>query len=152
MDFRTIVNIPDPGFRITYEDKLFLIGSCFASNISTKLTSCKFRVTENPFGIVYNPLSIADTLERLASGRQFAEDETAHHNGLWVSFSHHGSFSSPDRDKALERMNASFLAGQRGLEEASVVVITLGTAWVYENSDDGNLWQLLTTFPVLAYS
>ena len=66
MEFRTIVDINDPGFRIEPCEEMLFVGSCFADNIGARFKEEKFRATVNPFGVMYNPASILHTVERLA--------------------------------------------------------------------------------------
>ena len=64
MDFRTIVNIPEPTFSIGPQERMLFVGSCFADNIGRRFVEEKFRATVNPFGVMYNPCSILHTVER----------------------------------------------------------------------------------------
>lgn len=89
-------------------------------------------VCVNPFGVLYNPASISQALERLASGRPFGEDELFENNGLWHSFGHHGDFSGQDRETTLAKINHALTDGAAALTKADYLMLTLGTAWVYE--------------------
>lgn len=66
MEFRTIVDINAPGFRIEQCEEMLFVGSCFADNIGARFKEEKFRATVNPFGVMYNPASILHTVERLS--------------------------------------------------------------------------------------
>lgn len=124
MNWQTLVHIPVSERKLRYEDTFLSLGSCFADNISHKLRSSFFRVCANPFGTLYNPLSIA---------RCFGDkcDYVLEHNQLFHSMFHHGSFSSSTLDELQARTDASWQVCQRAIEEASVVIVTWGTAWVY---------------------
>lgn len=137
MELHTEVNIGNYGFGISHKDRGLLIGSCFASEIGNRLSANKFYVAVNPFGVVYNPFSVVNTLSRLESGTEFTELEIFSHNGLWNSFSHHGSFSSADKETVLDDINKSVDRGFRALRDSSYIIITLGTAWVFENIASG---------------
>lgn len=130
--FRTIVHTPEYGFRIGHEQRGLLIGSCFATSIGEKLEQYKMPVNVNPFGVVYNPVSAVQTLERLESGTPAQESDLWEHQGIWFSFSHHGSFASPDKNTVLKRINQSIAEGHKALQACDYLVLTLGTAWVYE--------------------
>ena len=65
MEFRTIVDIPDPGFRIDPCEKMLFVGSCFADSIGRRFREEKFLAVVNPFGVMYNPASILHTIQRL---------------------------------------------------------------------------------------
>lgn len=132
MEFRTSVEIPAFPFRIGPSQQGLVLGSCFAGHIGGWLRDGKMPVTVNPFGVLYNPASIAQALERLASGHPFEEGELVEHNGLWHSFAHHGDFSGTDKEAVLAGMNAALAQGAEALEKADYLMLTLGTAWVYE--------------------
>lgn len=132
MDFRIPVEIPPYPFRIGPSDRGLVVGSCFAAHIGGWLRSGKMPLCVNPFGVLYNPASISQALERLASGRLFGEDELFENNGLWHSFGHHGDFSGQDRETTLAKINHALTDGTAALTKADYLMLTLGTAWVYE--------------------
>ena len=126
MNFTTPIHIPAADKPIAYTDHILLLGSCFADNIAAKLAEYYFQITANPFGTLYNPLSIAQAL----SLQQVPE--LVEWGGLYHSMYHHGAFSSPDRLQTGQNIRQSIDCLQRAFAEASVVIITFGTAWVYE--------------------
>lgn len=101
------------------------------------MTERKISADINPFGIVYNPVSVAATLERLVEGREWREEELIRHGGLWHSFSHHGDFSGESAAEALSRINSRLLFSSQYLRKADFLVVTLGTARVYELKSTG---------------
>ncbi len=129
--FRTPVDVVPAPFRADYAHPFFLMGSCFSEYTASRLQSMKFRVCCNPFGVVFNPASIARSLLRLCSGKPFCEADLDSNDGLFFSYDVHGSFSDPDREHALEGMNRALSGGHQALKEAKYLMITLGTAWVY---------------------
>ncbi len=131
MIFRTIIPIK-PQAWISHSTHFMLLGSCFAENIGQRLLDFRFRGDVNPFGVLYNPLSIAQALERLTENRPFVADELFEHNSLWHSWMHHGSFSDPSKEIALEKMNQRFCTAVENLAHADLLSITFGSAWVYE--------------------
>jgi hypothetical protein len=88
----------------------------------------------NPMGILYNPISIHNALQRIIEGREFTEDELFYHNGLWASFMHHGSFSHSDKNEALRIMNERLHEAHQQLQNATHLIITFGSAEVYEHN------------------
>ena len=66
MKFRTEIEITSLGVKIGYENRVLALGSCFAAHIARKLAGAKFRVAENPSGILFNPLSIAAAIRSYA--------------------------------------------------------------------------------------
>jgi len=99
--------------------------------LAGKLDQLKFNVTANPFGIIYNPVSVSGVLEKLLSPDRFAEDDLFEHLGLWHSFAHHGRFSHPDKTLALANINSALSASKLFLEKTARLVLTLGTAHVF---------------------
>lgn len=126
MTFTTPVHITPSPWHIAYTDHILSLGSCFADNIAAKLAEYYFQITANPFGTLYNPLSIAQALSLQDT------PELVEWGGLYHSMYHHGSFSSPDRQQAEQNIRRSIELLQRAFAEATVVIITFGTAWVYE--------------------
>lgn len=131
--FRTTVPAPDFPFCIDHQSKMVLLGSCFAEEIGSRLSENKFRAHINPFGILFNPFSIMNALERMLNHRLYKPEDLLHANDTWVSLDHHGRFNQPDQQTTLDGINASLVAGRERLIEANVVFITLGSAWIYEH-------------------
>lgn len=140
MDFRTKTDITPLNTRLCHSDKLVVMGSCFAEHIGKKLERMKFRTVVNPFGVLYNPLSIAEGLKRLAEKRLFIEDELHEFpDGGWNTWLHHSQYSNPEKGAALAAINQSMEEASRGVAEAEVLIITLGTSWVYRLADTGEV-------------
>ncbi|NQU86912.1 MAG: GSCFA domain-containing protein [Mariniphaga sp.] len=139
MKFFTEVEIPGFPAKIDYSSKIIMMGSCFAEEIGAKLQKLKFNIDINPFGILYNPVSIANSLKILIKKRMFKPGDLYFKDGLWFSFSHHGRFSSEDRDKALEQINSRIEAGAENIRNADYLFLTFGTAWVYELNSTGQV-------------
>ena len=134
MKFTTPINIK-PKKTIDHNSKIIMLGSCFAENIGKKLIESGFNVVMNPMGILYNPISIHNTLERIIEGRNFTENELFYHNGLWTSFMHHGSFSHSDKNEALRIINKRLHEAHEQLKNATHLIITFGSAEVYEHNN-----------------
>ena len=130
MKLYTSVDIAPSEKKIGYDDKILLLGSCFADNIGAKFGEHYFQTTVNPFGTLYNPASIARVLLGVVN-REMALD-IVQHNGLWHSMMHHGSFSHPDKDVLLARCEESQTLLCTALQEASTIIVTFGTSWVYK--------------------
>ena len=133
MKLYTSVNIAPSARQIEYGDKILLLGSCFADNIGAKFSEHYFQATINPFGTLYNPASIALSLTDIQS--PIPDNQIIHHNGLWHSMMHHGAFSDKDKEQLIARCEQSRAQLQRALMEATTVIITFGTSWVYEMED-----------------
>ena len=133
MKFRTEIPIQKFPVDINYKSKVLFLGSCFSDNISQKLIDRGFSVTANPFGVLYNPISIKNGLEILLEKKQFIISDLIQSHGLYHSFSHHGSFSDVSEEKTLKKINHSVKANKNVLKDANVAFITFGTAYVYEH-------------------
>lgn len=121
----TSVDIKPSGSKIGYNDKILLLGSCFADNIGEKFTEHYFQATINPYGTLYNPASMA----RAVGGFR---GEIVEWGGLWHSTMHHGCLSGAEKDIVEANCQAAEKLLQEAVREADVVVVTFGTAWVYE--------------------
>lgn len=132
MKFRTEIEIAPLGTKIGYENRILALGSCFAEHIAGRLAQAKFRVTTNPSGILFNPLSIAATLRSYAEQSPVQHSELGFDGELWFHYGFHGSFSAPEAGQALAAMNAARQVGAEALCTADRLVLTFGTAWVYE--------------------
>jgi len=130
MKLQTIVDIKLSEWKIGYEDKILLVGSCFADSIGQMMQQRALQVTCNPFGTLYNPLSIAQALQMTEM------PPLVEHDGLWHSMAHHGSLSRADKHEAEQAVSDSIQTMQTALNEATVVIVTFGTAWVYEMKDE----------------
>lgn len=130
MELQTKVNIKPSEEQIGYQDKILLLGSCFANNIGEKFSEHYFQATVNPFGTLYNPASIMKAIT--LSFKHDNKHYILQHNGLWHSMMHHGSFSHPDKNELLRRYNESLTIMRNALQEASTIVVTFGTSWIYQ--------------------
>ena len=126
MKLQTIVDIAPSAWKIGYEDKILMLGSCFSDEIGEQMQQRYLNVTCNPFGTLYNPLSIAQALQMTEV------PELIEHEGLWHSMAHHGAFSRASREEAEQAVRGSIETMQQAIQEATVVIVTFGTAWVYE--------------------
>ena len=131
MKLQTIVDIKPSERKIGYEDNILLLGSCFSDEIGAQMQQRRLHVTCNPFGTLYNPLSIAQAINLNLPN---ANDSLplVEYEGLWHSMAHHGSFSRPTREETEQAVNESIRVLQTALSEAATIIITFGTAWVYE--------------------
>jgi hypothetical protein len=131
MKFRFEFDIKKLSQAITHKDRLFLIGSCFTENIGEKLKKYKFSVLENPNGILFNPVSVAEALTSYIESTQLNESNLFQLNEGWHSWKHHSRFSGLTSDEALTKINNSTVQANEYLKEADYLMITLGSAWVY---------------------
>lgn len=139
MNFRTEVNPSKAPISISHKDKVLFIGSCFTENIGNKFKTSGFETDINPFGIMYNPLSICECLQRVAANEVFRSEELVKIGEYWKSYSHHGDFRSTDRQKCLQMINSHLVSSHEFLRQARFVILTLGTSWIYSLKADGRV-------------
>ena len=131
--FFTLVEIPPAKQEINYLHKLMMLGSCFSENIGKKLKEAFFQVDVNPFGVLYNPLSIAMSLERLIENKGFSRSDIFEYQSLWHSFFHSSSFSDVSPEKTLSNIQTRFDESCSFLKKTDFLLLTFGTAWVFED-------------------
>lgn len=144
MELQTRVEIPDSKIRVDYAKKLVFIGSCFAQNISGLFTRLKFDTLVNPFGIIYNPLSIQHMVECIVHQKKYGEGNVLEGDIFqegenWNCWDFHSSFSCKDKQKFFDCLNEAVKGAHAYLKAADVVFITLGTAFVYFLNRTGNV-------------
>lgn len=147
MKFRTEIKVPEYHFGISHEDQTLCVGSCFAEHIGGRLARLKFPSQLNPFGIIYNPVSVANTLERVWSKKYFKETDLVKNQGLWHSFEHHGHFSKAGQSTTLEGLNSALESSHLFLQKTSRLVLTLGTANVFQLRKTGQVVANCHKFP-----
>lgn len=125
---------------ISYDDKIMMLGSCFSDNIGKELCNLGFDVLVNPFGTLYNPISILNSVKRLISGELFAEEDCVQIGAgdeRWCSFCHHTSFACPSKEEFLALANSELLRAREHYLKCSKVIITLGTSWCFRHVESG---------------
>jgi hypothetical protein len=140
MDLQTKVEIPSlEDVKIGYTDQILSLGSCFAENIGRKLAGSCFDVDINPFGVLYNPTSIANSIEILLDEKVFDVSDLFENKELWQSFSHSSLFSDTTVDDCLEKINHRLTQAYQRMNQVNVLLITFGTAWVFEERKSGRV-------------
>lgn len=139
MKFRTEITPPKEMFSIAHRDKIMMIGSCFVENISSRMQEAGFQLDINPFGILYNPISISNALYDLLNRESYSEADLFSHNGIYRSFSHHGRFSGIEKETVLQEINLQLKTSKEFLKKASYLIITFGTAKVYRLLSSGEV-------------
>lgn len=136
-------------------DRIMVLGSCFADSMGSRLAAAGFDVCVNPFGTLYNPVSICNSVARLASGQPFtAEDCVAMGAGagLVCSYSHHTSFARPTAEEFLQNVNAALAKASEFWKSANKVIITLGTAMVWKLTESGEVVSNCLKRPAAEFS
>ena len=133
--FRTIMPAQQAPFSLSYKHQTLSLGSCFAVHIGQRLQKNKFSILNNPFGVLYNPISMLKSLERLRSGQLYQSQDLFEQHNLWHNFDYHGAFSHFKQDMALQAMNDALQQGQKQLNNCQRIILTFGTAYVFEHID-----------------
>jgi len=126
--------------RISYSGSTVLLGSCFADSIGARMSEAGFDACVNPFGTLYNPVSLRDAVERLESGMPFSEADCVEMGagaGLICSFHHHTSFARRTSGEFLEAANSSLSEAHGRWLRADLVILTLGSAFCYRHLESG---------------
>lgn len=140
MQLITPVELPKDIPLIKHSDNLIILGSCFAENIGKQLMERQFKVDINPFGILYNPLSVAAALNQIISNKRYTTNDIFEFKDSWHSEMHHGSFSSVNQDEVIEKINNRLsLANKELTQSTDWLFITFGSAYVYTNKSTGNV-------------
>ncbi|CAM1361201.1 GSCFA domain-containing protein [Tenacibaculum litopenaei] len=124
---------PQKFHRINYHSKILLLGSCFSENIGNKLQYFQFYTHQNPLGIAFHPKAIETLVQKAINRELYHEDDLFYHLERWHNFDAHSSLSSADSESLLANLNTGIHNGNEQLRNASHLIITLGTAWVYRH-------------------
>jgi len=135
--FHTTVDIPGYNWQTGYLVKNIFLGSCFTENVGNRMATLKYNVDINPFGILYNPVSVASGLRILLHKKEFNSEDLIPAGGLWHSFFHHGRFSTAIKEETLDKINKRIKSSADYLNNADFLFITFGTAWVYRYKKTG---------------
>lgn len=124
---------------IDYQSKVFLLGSCFVENIGDKLSYFKFQSHQNPFGVLFHPKAIETLVERAIKEDEYTEDDVFFNNEQWHCFDAHSQLSNTSKNTLLTVLNNQLVVTKQQIKEASHIVITLGTAWVYKHCESNTV-------------
>ncbi|MFW5890159.1 MAG: GSCFA domain-containing protein [Marinilabiliaceae bacterium] len=137
--FRTVVEPGKYESLIDVGSRVFLTGSCFTDHIGGKFREHRLSAMVNPFGVLYNPFSIAGALERVTERSYCHEEELVHHNGLWHHFDFHGQFSHESKKSVCHELNKKIDEACGFLGETDFLVLTFGTARVFEYIENNRI-------------
>ena len=123
---------------IDYNSELTLFGSCFVENIGEKLSYYKFKNLQNPFGILFHPKAIDTLITRVVQEEKYTEKDVFFHNEQWHCFDAHSKLSNVSKEDLINQLNRKLVQTKHQLSKSTHIIITLGTAWVY-NVLDSNI-------------
>ena len=133
MEWQTKVTLTPPAGRFNYQTPLLCLGSCFAAEMGARMVQYRFQVLVNPFGVLYNPASLAMALARLRHGAPFTEDDLICSQGRYATLWHQYLLSHPDPNCFLESANQRLMQGVECFREAKGIILSLGTSWIYRH-------------------
>jgi len=133
MNFTTKIPISKSNFSIDYASKIVSFGSCFAVNIAQKFDYYKFQNSFNPFGILFHPLAIERIISRAINLDFFTDEDVFFNNERWHCFDVHSDLSNSNKEEFLQLLNEFVKSTNNQIIEASHIIITYGTSWVYRN-------------------
>ena len=140
MILQTEIKIQPLEQTIAYGDGLLFLGSCFADEVGALCRGLGFDAMVNPFGVLYNPASIAQSLERLDSGQPFDHEEVVEvGEGQYCTFSHNTAFWSHSETTLLESVNRSLDEAHAHYMRSKWVIVSLGTSWVFRDKERGEV-------------
>lgn len=138
----TPVEASESSVKVSFKDRITILGSCFADSIGSRMSALGFDVCVNPFGTLYNPMSICNSAARMAAGIPFTMEQCVEMGagaGLFCSFSHHTSFARRTPEEFLENANIALESASEAWKGSTKVIITLGTSWCYEHIATGEI-------------
>jgi len=148
MTFRTIISTPAFPFRIGYEHRILLMGSCFSDHIGKRLTDSRFLTRSNPLGIVFNPLSLARQFDYLFDPGLLDFSDWKKNDGLWHHFDFHGQFSGPDLEEVHRVLLSRLESTAAFLKGTDYLFLTFGTASVFRWKGTGRVVANNHKFPI----
>src|SRR5690606_13722960 len=133
MQLQTIVPIKPLVNKIDYHSKIVSVGSCFAVNMAQRFQQFQFQQTVNPFGILFHPVAIARLVEFAVENKTFTEEDVFLHNEIWSCFDAHSDLNELEQEDIIDTLNAKIQLFRKHISEASHLLLTFGTAWVYRH-------------------
>ena len=139
MKFQTQIPIQKSDFPIDYSSKVLSLGSCFADNMAEKFEYFKFENVVNPFGIIFNPVSLEKLIRRSIHKTYFTEKDIFFHNEAWHCYEVHSELSNPNKKEFLSNLNQLIDSTNWHIEKLTHCIITLGTSWVYRHIETNEI-------------
>jgi hypothetical protein len=139
MKFHLDINIPKLEPAVAHNDRIVLIGSCFTEHMSGFMNKVKFQTIQNSHGILFNPASVCKALSDVIQKKEYTPNDLFQLDEYWHSWYHHSDFSALDIDDSLSRINQHIANHHEFLKSANVLIITLGSAFVYRLLDQNIL-------------
>jgi hypothetical protein len=133
MKFRTEIEPLKSDTTISHESNLLMLGSCFTDSIGGKLEMDGFNVIHNPLGALYNPASLAACIGKAIAGYTYSDSDLCHDGTTWHCLDYASRYSSTDVGKLVSMLNADMAEVITRVRDCDTLIITFGTAWVFED-------------------
>jgi len=146
------VELPDLPLKLNHREQILMMGSCFADHMGQLLDWYRFPICLNPFGTLFNPLSVLKGLDALLHKESYTEEDLLHHQGSWFSFDHYTGFSRKDQEDCLQAIQASFLPAREALVKTRVLALTWGTSWIFRWKETGRVVSNCHKIPAARFS
>jgi hypothetical protein len=137
MKLRTQVPLQQAEHQLDYQSQLLLLGSCFVENIGQKIDYYKFRALQNPYGVLFHPKAIENLVSRSVQETEYSEKDIFFRDERWHCFDAHSDLSDVSKEALVRKLNEGLKATRQQIFNSTHIVITLGTAWVYQNKASG---------------
>ncbi|WP_313114168.1 GSCFA domain-containing protein [Aequorivita sediminis] len=138
MKLQTEIPLTPEENQMDYSSKILLLGSCFSENIGAKFDYFKFQNIQNPFGVIFNVVSLEKLVMRAIENNLFSEEDIFHHNGIWKCFEVHSELNSLNKVEYLKNLNAALQKLRSAVLNSTHIIITLGTSYVYRYVGDSS--------------
>lgn len=139
MKLQTEILLQSEENQIDYSSKILLLGSCFSENIGAKFDYFKFYNLQNPFGVIFNPVSIEKLIIRAIDNKPFSYVDIFQHDQIWKCFETHSELGSLDKHDFLQNLNSALQNLREALFNSSHIILTIGTAWVYRHLEKNEI-------------
>ncbi|TFV97143.1 GSCFA family protein [Algoriphagus kandeliae] len=132
MHWFTEFDIPPSPLPISHQSKILSMGSCFAQSMGTKMEAHKFDISINPFGTIFHPMALADLLKMALEKGPIDENLIVEREGNYFHYSAHSDLFGISKEDLLQKLNKQLEIARESLLEVSHLILTFGTAWIYE--------------------
>lgn len=139
MLFRTELVIKAFPVQLSLDSRILTVGSCFAEVIGNQLKTNKFQVIINPFGTIFNPVSLTSLLKTSLIAKKVNDSRLIEREGRWYHFDLHSSISASSHQELSQMIAAQLEKTAQYIAQADWIFVTLGTAFVYELQASGEI-------------
>lgn len=133
IDLVSKITLPKPNFKLNYSNRILSLGSCFSENIGNRLQNTAFCIDINPFGVLFNPRSIIQSIERIKQKLEYSDADLFCNADIWGSLQHSTLFSDTDQQECLNKINERYLLAAKNFDTTDLLILTFGTAWTFEH-------------------